>query len=127
MSLSIKDFTLFFTDIHMINVVLLLIFIDVIAGISTALFINKNFLSKSSYVGYLKKLGILTAIVIANVLDIILGLDGVLLVASVWFYIFYEASSILEHLAAWGVPIPNWLLDALEVVKKKGDLNNDNQ
>lgn len=121
MSLSIKDFTLFFTDIHMINVVLFLILIDILLGVSIAIFINKNFMSKSAYVGYIKKIGILVSIVIANVLDIILGLEGVLMKTTVWFYIAYELSSIIEHLSLLGVPIPPTLTNALEVVRKKGE------
>ena len=120
-SLDIKNFTLFFTDIHMINVVYFFIFLDILLGVSISLLVNKNFMSKSAYLGYIKKIGILVSIVISNVLDIILGLDGVLMKTTVWFYIAYELSSIMEHLALLGVPLPQALLNALEVVKKKGD------
>lgn len=120
MGLGVRNFTLFFTDIHMINVVLFLIFIDILLGVSIAIFINKNFMSKSAYVGYIKKIGILVSIVIANVLDIILGLEGVLMKTTVWFYIAYELSSIMEHLALLGVPLPPAWANALEVVRQKG-------
>ncbi|MCB5007510.1 phage holin family protein [Streptococcus mutans] len=121
MSLGIKDFTLFYTDIHMINVVLFLIFLDILLGVSVAIFVNKNFLSKSAYIGYVKKMGILVAIIVGNVIDIILSLDGVLMQGTVWFYIAYELSSIIEHLAVFGVPIPPRVINALEVIKGKGD------
>lgn len=119
MKLDVKDYTMFFTDLHMINVILFLIFIDIVLGVSVAIVINKNFMSKSAYIGYLKKMGILVSIVISNVLDIILDLEGSLIVATVWFYVVYEASSIFEHLAAMGVPLPDRFVDVLEVMRNK--------
>ena len=54
----------------------------------------------------------------ANTLDIIFRLDGILINSSVLFLILTEATSIIENADAIGVPVP-------EMLKKRLNQNSD--
>ena len=95
----------------------IMIFIDIFTGILKAI-INGNLWSHKAITGYVKKIAYLCVILVANTLDIIFRLDGILINSSVLFLILTEATSIIENADAIGVPVP-------EMLKKRLNQNSD--
>ena len=100
------------------------IILDYITGVAAA--IKKNELdSRTGAFGILKKVGILSVIVLVNVLDVhVFGASGVLRNAIISFYIANEGISILENAARLGVPIPKKIINVLNQLKDKTEEEN---
>lgn len=114
----------------------LFIIIDVCLGIIVSAWYHHSpktltgrFSSKEFYKGLNHKFLMFVVIIIAVALDnllqtyILVGDVQTTLLRSVviLFYIFMEASSILENLALLDMPLPAKLMDALEVLKSTND------
>lgn len=86
--------------------------------------------SRAAFEGLLKKTLILFVVLLAALLDRAVALGAGIEFAAVagatclWF-IASEGMSVLENVAAMGVPIPKVLLQALELFKRKGDGSDD--
>ena len=95
--------------------------IDYLTGVLAA--INAHRLSSSvGFRGIARKILIFTLIGLAQLLDVhILGTPGVLRTATIFFYLSNEGISILENASLLGLPIPNGLRRALDVIKQRGD------
>ena len=102
-----------FGEVKFLHFLLLLMLLDVITGIFKAIK-NKNLWSRKSLFGYARKILVLVVIILANVIDQILGLQGAVTYATVLFYIANEGLSIIENLAVVGVLVPNGLADKLK-------------
>src|SRR5690625_4320628 len=72
-----------------------------------------------SLFGYARKIMILVVIILANVVDQILNLNGAVTYATVLFYIANEGLSILENLAEIGVLVPANLAEKLKVIESE--------
>lgn len=101
----------------LVYILLLLIFVDVITGMVTA-FSEGKLMSKNAMLGYVKKIAFLCVIIVANALDIIFQMHGLLVNATVMFFIIGEATSIIENSVKLGVPI-------LEQLKNRLNLNEE--
>lgn len=99
--------------------------LDYLTGLGVAVIAHKSNKSESGgadsragFRGLIKKCAILAAVAAANVLDMVSGSnyirDGVCIA-----YCVNEALSMAENLALLGVPFPQIVLDALEVMKPK--------
>lgn len=108
-------------DINLITILLLLMLIDVITGLVKAIK-NKNLWSRKSLFGYARKILVFLIITVANLLDLMMDLNGTLVLATVTFYIINEVLSITENSAQLGLPLPQKLLDVIQVVQEKGDV-----
>lgn len=64
-----------FVEVKFLHFLLLLMLLDVITGIFKAIK-NKNLWSRKSLFGYARKILVLVVIILANVIDKILGLQG---------------------------------------------------
>lgn len=106
-----------------IDLLLLMIFIDIITGILKA-FSEGKLWSHKAISGYIKKIAYLCIVLVANALDIIFRLDSFLVNSSVIFLIIAEATSIVENAVILGVPIPEQLKKRLIISEK---LNNDDK
>lgn len=106
---------------HLIWAVLAMLLLDTITGMQRALCL-KEFSSQMLRKFYVKLTAVLPAIVM---LLIIKGAAedptpfAVLLTAVYWYFIFDEAVSILEHLQARGVKVPQFLDEALRASREK--------
>ena len=86
---------------------------------------NGGLSSKEAFTGLLKKALILLVVLLAALLDQAVSMSADIEFAAVsgatclWF-IASEGMSILENAAAMGVPIPQVLLQMLELFKRKG-------
>lgn len=105
-----------FGDVKFLHLLLLLMFLDIITGIFKAAK-NQNLWSRKSLFGYARKLLVLVMIILANVIDQILGMSGAITYATVLFYIANEGLSIIENLAELEVLIPPNVAEKLKVIE----------
>lgn len=88
------------------------------------------FRSAVAYRGLTKKMMMLIIVMVATMVDRLIGTDGVCRIAAIGFYVANEGMSIIENAHAMGVPFPQGLLDTLERLRKRsGDtsaLHNEN-
>lgn len=118
-----KDFRTFIYsgDFNLITILLLLMLIDVITGLVKAIK-DKNLWSRKSLFGYARKILVFLIITVANLLDLMMNLNGTLVLATVTFYILNEVLSITENSAQIGLPLPKQLLDVIQVFQEKDDV-----
>ena len=109
-------------DINLINILLLLMLIDVITGLIKAVK-DKNLWSRKSLFGYARKILVFLIITVANLLDLLMNMNGTLVLATVTFYILNEVLSITENAGQLGIPLPDKLLEVISVVNKKSETN----
>lgn len=107
-----------FGDVKFLHFLVLLMFVDIVTGVIKAIKL-KNLRSKKSWFGYLKKLGVFGAIILGNVMDNILGLNGAIAYGTVLFYIANEGLSILENLSQIGVKVPKVISEKLHVIQEE--------
>ncbi|AUJ53907.1 phage holin family protein [Staphylococcus aureus] len=103
-----------------IDLLLIMIFIDIITGVLKA-FSEGKLWSHKAITGYIKKIAYLCVVLVANTLDIIYRLDGILVNSSVIFLIIAESTSIIENAAILGVPIPDVLKKRLGVIENQNE------
>ena len=97
---------------------LIAIIIDYISGLIKA-FNTKQLSSKIGIKGILKKVGILCIVALSVLVDRITGETGAIRTLVIYYFAANEGLSILENLAAAGVPIPQSLKKALKAIKKE--------
>jgi len=105
-----------FGGVKFLHLLLLLMALDILTGVFKA-FKNKNLWSRKSLFGYARKMLVLVMIILANVVDQVLNLDGVLTFATVLFYLANEGLSIIENMAQLGVLVPAGLADKLKHIE----------
>lgn len=110
-------------DGMLIRLLVLLMVLDVITGLSKAV-VNKNLWSRKSLFGVARKIMVFVIIITSNIVDLILNMSGLLVYGVVLFYIANECLSILENSATLGLPLPDKLLEALEVIKDKENVED---
>ena len=93
-----------------------MILIDIVTGILKA-FSEGKLWSHKAITGYIK-IAYLCVVLVANTLDIVFQLDGILVNGSVIFLILSEATSIIENAAILGVPIPDQITKRLNIFSK---------
>ena len=105
--------------------------VDYITGLIAAGVFNKSeksetgaLESRAGFKGLCRKGMILGIVFIATHLDLLSGTE-MIRDAVIIGYIANEAVSIIENAGLMGVPIPNIIKRALEVLKNKGGDNND--
>ncbi len=92
---------------------------DYTTGVARAV-IEKRLSSAVGFKGIARKACILIVVMLAVMLDRIIGSDGwVFRTLCAYFYIANEGISIIENSAAIGIPIPKRLRDVLEQLKDK--------
>ncbi len=98
------------------QVLIVFMVLDTIAGFLRAL-TQQKISAEAAYRGMIKKGGMLILVGMLVFLQKITGMTGVPLPeALASFYIYVEGLSILENASAFGVPIPQFLRDALEAL-----------
>ncbi|WP_017726783.1 phage holin family protein [Halalkalibacterium ligniniphilum] len=107
-----------FGGVRFLDLLALLMLIDVATGITRAIK-EKRLRSRTAYFGYARKVGAFGIIILANIIDIILDLNGAITFATVLFYISVEGLSILENYAQIGGKIPEAIKDKLQVIGDK--------
>lgn len=122
---------------YSLKILLVLMVLDYLTGLMTAI-VGKSTKteqghldSRAGLLGIFRKMGILIGVIIGTVLQNLSGLSFCRDVVCISF-ILNETISLLENLGLLGVPIPDVLINVIEVLKKKegdyvqsGRENND--
>ncbi|QBK81179.1 holin [Bacillus velezensis] len=109
-----------FGEVKYLDLLLILSILDVITGIIKA-WKMKQLRSRSAWFGYVRKMLSFMVVIVANIIDTITNLNGVLTFGTVLFYIANEGLSITENLAQIGVKIPAVITDRLHVIESDND------
>ncbi|MFC6117345.1 holin family protein [Macrococcoides bohemicum] len=104
-------------DLYLIKALIVLMFIDIITGILKA-FVNGNLWSRKSLFGYARKLLVFCIIILSNIIDQIIHMDGALVTATIFFYIANEGFSIFENSVQLGLPVPAEIKEKLAVISE---------
>lgn len=113
-----------FGDVKFLHLLLLMMVLDIVTGTFKAAK-QGNLWSRKSLFGYARKVLVLVVIVLANVVDQILGLQGAVVYATVIFYIVNEGLSILENLSDMDVVVPKNLQDKLRDIDKGNSFKDE--
>ncbi|MCM3411450.1 phage holin family protein [Metabacillus litoralis] len=111
-----------FGGVKFLDLLAILMGLDILFGIAKA-WKKKRLRSRTAWFGYVRKIGVFGIVIAANAIDIILGLNGAVALATVLFYIANEILSITENCAEIGIKVPQIILDKLHVIQneEKGD------
>ena len=95
-----------------------IVVLDMVSGFSRAA-IQQRLSSKESWAGIGKKVMMFVVICLAAQVDGLLDANNVIRNATVIFYCVSESLSVLENVAAAGMPIPQAIKDALAQLSEK--------
>lgn len=98
--------------------------IDIITGVMKGA-INGGLRSSIGYKGMLKKSAIFLVIILAHMLDLMVGGLPVFRTMATYFYIGNEGLSILENLGKMGVPVPKGIAKYIKQLSKKDQIDED--
>ena len=96
---------------------------DYITGVSKAYY-NSELSSYKGIKGIIKKLNILTLVVVSNMIDNLLGSSGAIRTLMIYYICANEGLSILENLSVMNIIVPKWFKEKLEQVKQIGENTN---
>jgi toxin secretion/phage lysis holin len=112
---------------QMLIALIIFMIVDYITGLAVAFLFHKStktvsggVSSKEGFKGIIKKICILLLIGVAHELDVLMGVDYTRSLA-IMFFLGNEGISILENMGLMGVPYPEFIKKALEVMKDKGN------
>lgn len=107
---------------HLVKALVIFMAIDYLSGLTVAYFYNKDMSSKKAFKGLMKKAAMLSAVIVANQLDIVSGSGGHFMRnAMIMFLIGMEGISFVENLGHMGVKLPPQLTQAFEQLKSKNE------
>lgn len=110
----------------LLGVLLAFVVVDYISGVTAAAVEGSagkgpGLSSSRGLQGIARKVFIFAVVAVAHLVDKTLGQAHILRDASVFFYLSNEALSILENIGRIGVPIPPVIMQAVEVLHRKGE------
>ena len=91
--------------------------LDYVTGVTRG-YINKQLSSEYGFRGLAKKLTIFYVLILAVLIDRLIGQGWVFRTLVCFWYTSNEGASILENAAAIGLPIPDKLVDSLAQLKQ---------
>lgn len=112
---------IFSGDMKLIHLLGVIMIVDILTGLGKAVQ-DKNLWSRKSLFGYMRKMLVFAIIIMANLIDVVLGFGGALAYSTVIFYIANELLSVVENCGQLGLPLPQKILEVLQVIQDgKGD------
>lgn len=107
----------------LIQVLLIFVIVDYVTGIIAG-GANGELNSKIGFKGILKKVMIFIIVAVAHWVDIAVGSAtgeeiAIFRDATIFFYVANELLSIIENAGEMGIPIPEKLMNAVEILKGK--------
>lgn len=99
----------------------IIMILDYISGVISAIY-NKKLNSKIGFKGILKKCIYIIVIILATLLDNLLGQSGAIRTVVIYFFVANDGISILENVAETNVTLPKKLIEVLEQLKKDNEL-----
>ena len=115
----IQDF-FYSGDEKFLYFLIILMCVDIVSGFGKAVK-NENLWSKRSFRGIAKKTLIFCIIILANIIDMILNLNGALITLTVLYYIANEGVSIVENCAEMGILVPEEIKNKLKVMNEENN------
>lgn len=103
-----------------LQILIVAMVLDYIMGVMCG-YKSKELNSKVGFNGLRRKFTILIILILAVLLDRLIGQEWIFRTMVIYFYVAMEGISILENAAKLDVPIPGKLKDALVQLQKKGD------
>ena len=101
------------------------VIVDYLTGVMCAI-ADKKLSSNVGFKGICRKVLIFLLIGIANIIDIqVIGQEGILRTAVIFFYLSNEGVSLLENAGHLGLPIPGQLKEVLEQLHKRAEKDGD--
>lgn len=98
-----------------------ILILDEITGVLASIY-TKTLSSTKTFKSVISMIITMIVVVVAHLVDGIMGLGGVLRTLVITALIASESISILENAVVCGIPVPKKLIDVLEVLKgKSGD------
>ncbi|MFM1652574.1 holin family protein [Brevibacillus sp. B_LB10_24] len=105
----------------LLNILVAFVAIDYVTGILAA-GVEGRLNSKVGRLGIARKVFTFLMVAIAHLVDTALGEQHILRDAAIFFYLTNELLSILENAGRVGLPVPELIKRAVEVLKGKGDV-----
>lgn len=108
---------------YSIKAMLLLMFVDIISGFvcawvfDTSQYSKNGVSSEALFKGAVRKTFMLSIVAIGVVIDKVMGFNYVRN-AVVMYFIATEGISILEHMVTMGIPVPKFVVNMLENMRK---------
>lgn len=103
---------------QLIQILLVLVIIDYITGIVAAGYDGK-LSSKVGFRGIAKKIMIFALVAVTHLIDQAIGQGHIFRDAAIYFYLANELLSILENAGKTGLPVPEQIKNAVDVLKGK--------
>ena len=107
-----------------LQILIIAMILDYIMGLMCG-YKGKELNSKIGFNGLKKKFTILIILILAVLLDRLLGQEWIFRSLVIYFYVAMEGLSILENAAKLDVPIPGKLKEALVQLQEKGQKKGD--
>ncbi len=106
---------------QVLGILLFFVIIDYVTGFIAAA-MNGGLNSNVGLKGIAKKVLIFAVVAIAHQVDVLTGTGAhIVRDASIAFYVWNEALSILENIGRTGLPLPDRLKQAIEVLRGKSE------
>ena len=101
------------------------VIVDYLTGVMCAI-ADKKLSSEVGFKGICRKVLIFLLVGIANIIDMqVIGQEGILRTAVIFFYLSNEGVSLLENAGHLGLPIPTQLKDVLEQLHKRSEKDGE--
>ncbi|BFH66024.1 hypothetical protein J27TS7_08690 [Paenibacillus dendritiformis] len=110
----------------LLQVLLIIVAIDYVTGVMAA-GAEGRLRSSIGLIGIARKVFIFFVVAVAHQVDSVLGDQHMLRDATIFFYLANELLSIIENGGRLGVPLPPVIKQAVEVLRGKGGVNDDNR
>ncbi|MBM2659696.1 phage holin family protein [Staphylococcus pseudoxylosus] len=112
-------------DLKLLYALIVLMVVDIVTGVGKAIK-NKNLWSRKSLFGFSRKIFIFSIVILANIIDQVLGMNGGLVILTMFFYIANEGLSIVENCSEMGIIVPKEIAEKLNVIKETKQDTKDN-
>ncbi|MFZ3589351.1 phage holin family protein [Bacillus sp. DJP31] len=104
----------------LLSILTFMIVVDYFTGIIVA-GIEGKISSRLGFRGIMKKIFIFVLVSVAHMIDLVLGDQHMIRDATICFYIMNEFVSIIENAGRSGLPVPSFLINAIELLKTKAN------
>ncbi len=102
----------------LLSILTFMVVVDYITGIIAA-GVEGKISSRFGFKGIAQKIAIFALVTVAHMLDLVLGEQHMIRDATVFFYIMNESVSIIENAGRTGLPVPDFLLKTIDILKTK--------
>ncbi|MBD1380233.1 phage holin family protein [Metabacillus arenae] len=106
---------------NVVNIFLILLTLMAFEFLSTTLseFVNSRIKLRSLFIRFFKKCITVIIVSIAHFTDVLLETEDTVRNVTITFYLFYETMNILKRAEELGIPVPQVLIDLINIVKNR--------